>query len=162
MFYKIFLKEQRGAYEIKPDFKYDYIEIAENPELLFNKLFKIYKGTKAMDLLGYCDPTNFAISRKLKIILEENNISGWSAYPIKIENIEDDYYGFQVVGKGGEVTNRDKYGDVPMFKPIKWNKEKWDGSDFFYIEDTLLKVCTERVKEIIEKAKITNIEFKPL
>ena len=49
-----------------------------------------------------------------------------------------------------------------MFKPIKWNKEKWDGSDIFYLEETFISVCTERVKEIIEKAKITNISFEPL
>jgi hypothetical protein len=160
-YYRISLKEQRGAFRVKPDLKYSYIKIFHNPEPLINQIFKIYKGTKKMDVMGYCETVNFAISDNFKNVLEENSITGWTTYPIKIENLEDIFYGFQVIGKGGEVTNRDKYGDVPMFKPVKWNMEKWDGSDIFYIEETLVTVCTERVKEVVEKAKITNIIFEP-
>lgn len=163
MYYKISVKEQRGAISIKTNLEYDYYKIFRNSEPLKNQLFKIYKGTKNMDLVSFWgEPVNFGISEKLKKLLEENKITGWSTYPIKIETIEDNYYGFQITGKGGEITNRDKYGDAPMFKPIKWNKEKWDGSDIFYLEETFISVCTERVKEIIEKAKITNISFEPL
>jgi hypothetical protein len=162
MFYRISLKEQRGAYRIKPNIEYSYKKLFHNPEPLVGQTFKVYKGTKKMDLLGYCETVNFAISEKLKNLLEENKINGWATYPIKIETIDDNYYGFQITGKGGEVTNRDKYGDIPMFKPVKWNKEKWDGSDIFYIEETFISVCTEKVKEIIEKAKITNISFEAL
>ena len=163
MYYRISTKNQRGAICIKTDFKYDYEEIFDNPEPLKNKLFKVYKGTKNMDLVPFWgEPINIAISERLKSVLEENNIKGWSYYPIKIENIEENYFGFQITGKGGEVTNRLKDGCVPMFKPVKWNEAKWDGSDIFNIEGTFIKVCTSKVKEILEKAKITNIEFSPL
>ena len=116
-----------------------------------------------MDLVSFLgEPINIAISERLKNILEEHNIKGWSCYPIIIENIEGNYYIFHLTGKGGEVTNREKDGCVPMFKPVKWNEAKWDGSEIFNIEGTAMKICTSKVKEIVEKAKLTNIEFEPL
>lgn len=163
MFYKILLKESKGSVRIETDIDYDYVEVFHNPEIIQNALFKVYRGNKKMDVIGYCETVNFAISEKFKNVLENNVIKGWKTYVINIEGFEDNqYFGFQVIGKGGEVTNRDKYGDVPISKSIKWNKDKWDGSDIFYLEDTLIKVCTERVKEIIEKIGITNICFEPL
>lgn len=163
MYYRIHTNDKRGAIEIKSNIQYDYEEIFDNPELIIkNNSFKIYKGQKRFDLVSYCDPFNFAISEKIKLILEENQITGWTCYPIIIEGIEERYFGFHVTGKGGEVTNRDEDGFVPMFEPVEWNKSKWDGSDIFNIEGTAIKVCTQKVKDILEKAKITNIEIKPL
>lgn len=163
MSYRIHTEEKRGAIVIKANVKYVSWEIFKNPKLLIdNNFFTVDKGQKLYDLIAYCDPTNFAISEKVKNILEENNVTGWSCYPIIIEGIKENYFGFQITGKGGEVTNRDQNDDVPMFEPVKWNQSKWDGSDIFNIQDTGIKACTEKVKEILEKAKITNLEIKPL
>ena len=107
----------------------------KNPEVLIkNNHFKVYKGQKSLDLIEYCEVHNFAISEKVKLLLEKNNINGWNSYPIEIDNIQKKYYGFQIIAIGGEVTNRDKNGDVPMFEPIKWKEENWDGSDIFRLK----------------------------
>jgi hypothetical protein len=59
-------------------------------------------------------------------LLEENQITGCACYPIKIGNVEENYYGFQITGVGGEVTKRDKDACVPMVEPIKWDKENYN------------------------------------
>lgn len=162
MYYRFTTKDQRGAIRIETNIKYDYEDVFIDPTVLKNGLFNVYKGTKALDLVAYCETVNFAISEKLKTILETHNIKGWSFYPIDIKNLESKYFGFHITGKGGEVTNRDEDGNVPMFKPVEWNEAKWDGSDIFSIEGTAIKVCTQKVKDILEKEKITNIEFRSL
>jgi len=162
MYYRLTTKDQRAAIRIETTIKYDYEEVFKDPTVLKNGLFIVYKGTKAMDLVAYCETVNFAVSEKLKTILEGNNVKGWGWYPIEIKNIEGRYFGFQIIGKGGEVTNREKDGCVPMFKPVEWDEAKWDGSDIFSLEGTAIKVCTQKVKDILEKEKITNIEFRSL
>jgi hypothetical protein len=154
------ISQKRGAIAIESTIKYDYWEIAQDPTpLIKNNIFKVYRGQKPLDLIAYCECTNFAISERVKLLLEENKISGWSCYPIKIDKVEENYYSFQITGIGGEITNREKDGCVPMFKPIKWDEKGWDGSDIFRLKDSGVKVCTEKVKDLFDKAKITNIIF---
>ena len=38
----------------------------------------------------------------------------------------------------------------------EFDTETWDGSDIFNLQNTLLNVCTARVKELLESTKITN------
>lgn len=163
MFYRIRSGNKRGALVIESKIKYRSWEIFKDPAILIkDNFFKVDKGKKAYDLIEYCDPINFAISEKLKRVLEENKITGWYCYPIFIDGIDDKYYGFHIEGKGGEVTNRDGDGDVPMFEPVQFNCSNWDGSDIFYLKGTGIKVCTQKVKDLLEKEKITNIDIKLL
>ncbi|RZK04370.1 MAG: hypothetical protein EOO46_16735 [Flavobacterium sp.] len=163
MFYTLRKEFKKSAIMIESKIEYDYGKVFENPEILvLNNSFTIHKGKKAFDVILYCDPLNFAISERFKNILEENEVTGWECYPIIIEGLESNYFGFHTTGKGGEVLNLDKDGLVPTFEPIQWDQSKWDGSDIFNIEDTGIKACTQRIKEILEKAKITNLEIKPL
>lgn len=129
------IHNKKGAICIEATVKYDSWEVLKNPEVLIkNNHFKVYKGQKSLDLIEYCEVHNFAISEKVKLLLEKNNITGWNSYPIEIDNIQKKYYWFQIIGIGGEVTNRDKNGDVPMFEPIKWKEKNWDGSDIFRLK----------------------------
>ena len=163
MHYRISSDRKKGAVCIEANIKYDDMEIFYNPKkIVENNVFKIYKGNKFFDLIEYCDPLNFAISEKLKEKLEENKITGWSCYPIVIDGSNEKYYGFQVTGRAGTVTNLDEDGFIPM-EDIEFDINTWDGSDIFNLEDAGgIKVCTPRVKEILENAKMTNIEFSPL
>ena len=163
MFYRLNTENRKGAIIIESAVQYRSWDIFKDPSLLIkNNNFKVDKGNKEFDLIEYCDPVNFAISDRLKSVLEDNNITGWSSYPINVDGIEKRYYGLHIIGKGGAVTNRDEDGDVPMFEPVKFNQKNWDGSDIFYLEDTGIKVCTQKVKDILDNEGITNIEIKPL
>lgn len=154
------IHNKRGAICIESTIEYDSWKVAKNPEILIkNNHFKIYKGQKPLDLIEYCEVHNFAISEKVKLLLERNNITGWTSYPIEIENVQRKYYGFQITGIGGEITNRDENGDVPMFEPIEWKEKNWDGSDIFRLKSAGVKVCTEKVKRLFEENGITNIIF---
>lgn len=154
------LARKRSGIEIESlkhyDIYTDIPTIAKN-----NNIFKIYKGKKFFDLIPLCDPWNYAISEKFKTLLEENNITGWTYHPIEIENTDLKYYLLEITGRAGMISQKDEDGDR-IYGTIEVENSTWDGSDIFHIGDTKIKVCNNMVKEIIEKAKLTNIEFEDL
>jgi hypothetical protein len=107
------------------------------------------------------DPWNFAVSERFKKNLEENNITGWNCYPIIIENTDLKYFGFQITGRAGIISDYDEDGDR-VYGSIKVEQETWDGSDIFCIGDTAITVITPKLYELLESSKITNIEFDDL
>ena len=42
---------------------------------------------------------------------------------------------------------------------VEFDVETWDGSDFFCAEGTFAIMCTERMKNILEENKITNLKL---
>lgn len=159
-FTTIRLSHKKSEVQIESEKKYDiYTEdsvIARD----FNK-FKIYKGSKFFDVIGLVDPWNIAISERFKNLLEDNDINGWKCYPIRIEDYDFKYYIFEVIGKAGIIREYDEDGDR-IYGTTRVETETWDSSDIFHIGDTGIRVCTLKVRNIIENAKITNIEFEDL
>ena len=47
-------------------------------------------------------------------------------------------------------------------KKIEFDRRTYDGSNIFSLENTLLFVCDEKVKNILEKQEITNLKFRNL
>ena len=156
-FTTIMLAHKKSEVQIESEKKYDIYTESSIIAKYFNK-FKIYKGNKFFDVIGLVDPWNIAISKRFKKLLEDNNINGWKCYPIQIENTNEQYYIFEVTGKAGLVCNLDEDGDIE-YGSILVDEKLWDKSEIFHIGDTKITVCTLRVKEVIEKAKISNIEF---
>lgn len=156
-FTTIRLAHKKSEVEIESLEKYDLYEDIPIIAKKHNN-FKVYKGSKYFDLIGLVDPWNIAISEKFKNLLEENNITGWKCYPIIIQETKLKYYIFEVIGKAGLISDLDEDGDR-VYGTTEVEISTWDGSDIFHIGDTATRVCTLKVKEIIEKAKISNIEF---
>lgn len=116
----------------------------------------ISEGSKLYDIVGFQDTSNFAISERLFSLLRDNNITGWNTYRISITGNEEIYYGFQVIGKCGKLEE----SAVPGFSiGYKFDFTLWDGSDFFSPENTSLIFCTSKVRDLIKKNKITNVEL---
>ena len=159
-FTTIRLAHKRSEIEIEAVKKYDIYSDVLTIATEHNN-FKIFKGTKFFDIIGLVDPWNFAISERFKNLLTQYNIKGWKVYPINIEGSEFKYYIIDIIGKAGIIREYDEDGDR-IYGTTQVDKETWDSSDLFFIGDTKILVCTLRVKEIIEKAKITNIEFEDL
>ena len=156
-FTTIRLAHKKSEVEIESLEKYDIYEDIPIIAKKHNK-FKVYKGSKYFDLIGLVDPWNIAISERFKNLLEENNITGWKCYPITIQETKLKYYIFEVIGKAGLISDLDEDGDR-VYGTTEVEIGTWDGSDIFNIGDTATRVCTLKVKKIIEDAKITNIEF---
>lgn len=153
---------KKGAVKINSKVKYEIFGSFDDPSFFKeNNIFTIDEGKIFFDLISYQDPWNFAISERFKNVLEENTISGWSCYPIMIENTELKYFGFQVIAKAAMIAQYDEDGDI-VYGSIKVNADTWDGSDIFCMGDTAIKVITPKLYELLKDSKITNIDFDDL
>lgn len=134
----------------------------KTPLILENR-FEVGTGKKFYDLVRFMDAGNFAISDKVKLLLKENNVSGWDCFPIIIENHEEKKYSaFQLSSNiAGKILNLEQLNNYEE-DFIKFDQNTWDGSDLFTLENTAVLVCTQRVKDVLEEGKVTNIEFTPV
>ena len=115
------------------------------------------QGRKAYDVVRLQDVFNFLISVRLINGMTKSNLTGWKTYNIDSGNFLSGYSGFQCIGKCGKPKRPRETGFVTNFK---FDIDTWDGSDFFIPESTLMIICTEKAKEVIESFKIKNIEFE--
>ena len=162
VFYRFRSAHNKNVYRIQPLEEYDTLDfLHEKTPLIQHNLFTITEGTKAFEILPFNDSSNFAISKRMKELLEQNDIKGWSSFPIIINGLEDEYFAFQNLSKAGPITNLDAVNDFETDNH-EFDVNTWDGSDVFHLENTGMNVCTEKVKNILEKAKISNLEILPL
>lgn len=162
IFYNLSNACKRGAIEILTDQEFSPCKHIsdDSPIIIYNK-FVIDSGKKWYDVIGFADShIHFAISKKFKILLEHNNIKGWKCFPIKIEGTNEEYFVFQITSVAGEILNKK---ELNSFKEnLKFDINTWDGSGIFTLKETALILCTQYVKDILEKNKISNIEFDQL
>lgn len=155
---------KKGQIRIKPDTAYEWqYVIDENTSLKINNVFLIDEGSKWFDFLRFQDSANFAISKKVKELLEINNLTGWSCFPIIIENASDkEYFCFQITSnKAGKILNKKELLNY-IDEFIKFDNSTWDGSDFFTLQETGIVACLPKVKNVLEKSKVTNVIFESL
>lgn len=161
-FFTIQLGQKRSQVILKSKEKYDMFKIY--PELIFikeNNIFSVDDGKIFFDFIGDQGPLEF-VSERFKSIIEENNISGLEFFPIIIEDIDLKYFGFVEKKQFNSLCEYDEDGDF-IHGTLKVDLSSWDReTDIFSIKDSGATVCTARIKEIIEKAKITNIVFEDL
>ncbi len=162
-FYRFRSKDDKDYIRITTTIDYDSLDIISDKSNLVNLqgTFRASEGTIAADVIRFENSLNFVISKKMKNLLDQNRITGWGDFPIKIEGIKDDYFIFQNLSKAGHILNLDDVNNY-VTENREFDLNTWDGSDIFNLENTLLNVCTERVKDILEKAKITNLNICPL
>lgn len=135
--------------------------ISKDSPLVQNSKFKINQGNKLYDIIHFNDSQNFAISQKVKDILESNEFVGWDCFPILIEDINEKYFAFQNISEAGPILNLDAINRLETDRR-EFDVKSWNGSDIFHLRDTLVNVCTEKVKEVLSKAKITNLDISYL
>ena len=105
------------------------------------------------------------ISEQFKKILEENGLTGWKTYPVKVYNGDErieGYLGFSVTSKCGYVIN-----EKNKRKRIRsYDTSQWDGSDFFWIfekkDGEILKgyrnmMVSRKAAKVIKAAGIYSI-----
>ena len=145
-------------------------------EISFPVIFKQAYGKKLLDILGTGWPGLYLISDRMKTILEENQITGWKVFQIKLydkkENEISGYHGFSITGHCGpiddrkaEIVERQRIPTGPIYKAYKGlyvGLDKWDGSDFFIPDKSLFFIITTKSANILKENKITNVTLKNL
>lgn len=150
--------------KIRPSIEYNTLKIIDSDTpLIKSNVFSIARGVKWYDFIQFSNCFSFAISKKVKQLLESNQVTGWSCFPIVIEGKgrNKEYFVFQTLGKAGPILNLEAVNRYEA-DHSEFDLSTWDGSDFFNLKDTLISACTLRVKELLESAKLTNLEIRPL
>jgi hypothetical protein len=131
-------------------------------------------GKKAYDLIGSGYAGLDIFSNRILKTLTEHKISGWKSYPCEIRdrdnNIIEGYSIFSVTGRCGEIDySKSKKIMIQPFSPqgkpvegirgLYFDPNSWDGMDIFTPNNTKLTFITEKVKNLFEKNRFTNIQF---
>jgi len=131
-------------------------------------------GYKLRDVLDTGWAGFHLISENMRFILEENKLTGWKVFPIKIYDKKGNeivgYHGFSVTGRCGPVSfDNSKIIEkrlIPEGPLCKYYKgifvDNWDGTDFFTPDAKYHTFITENVVEIFRKRKLTNILIEKL
>jgi len=159
--YNFIIDRKNSALHIHPRVKYDSVELVYGPSTLKNNnVFDVTKGKKIFDAISFTYSVDWVFSEKVKNLFEENNVTGIEFYPIVIEGVEEKYFGYFITGRAGKVLNTDEMDCIPMFEPLKYNENEWDGSDVFLFSNSTGGFITEKVKNIFDKNKITNLRIR--
>ncbi|WP_146090739.1 hypothetical protein [Aureitalea marina] len=117
------------------------------------------QGRNVYEIVRLQDVFNFLVSPKVLAALELNGLSGWKSYGVQSDIELVGYRGFQCTGKCGFPVRPKQSGFVTGYE---FDIETWDGSDFFIPESTMMIICTERAKQVLDKLNIKNIELENL
>ena len=142
----------------------------------FPVIFKQARGKKILDILDTGWPNLCLVSDRLKNVLEENKLTGWKTFPIKLYDKKKNeilgYQGFSVTGHCGaidytkaEIVDRQRIPIGPVFKAYKGlyvGLDKWDSSDFFIPEKSIFIIINKKTADILKENKITNMQLDNL
>ena len=111
------------------------------------------------------------ISNKVVSLLMDNQISGWSTYPVRIVgksgNAIEGYSGLSIIGRCGKIFDdraeiiekRNENNDVyKVRKGLVFETSSWDGSDMFSPDDTIIAIISDRARQVLSNC--TNVHFK--
>ncbi|GHU69179.1 hypothetical protein FACS189413_07610 [Bacteroidia bacterium] len=148
----------------------DYIDIK------FPVIFKQAYGKRLDDIIRTGHAVLFLISDKMKAVLEENALTGWKTFAVKVldkkgQEIQG-YHGLSITGRCGkidysksEIIEKRLVPNAPLgkyYKGLHIGLDKWDGSDFFLPEKYFGTIITSRAAEVLKKNKLTNIRLENL
>jgi hypothetical protein len=176
-YYKFSGKMLRGELRVTSLEEYfisahDFISCQEEPKT--EPIFVHEMGGRIYDVLPTTNSGIYLVSIKFISVLESNHFSGWATNSIKAydkdNNRIDNYYVFKVKGKAGP-HDKSMSEDIMIQYPgrsvlgkkgLYFEPETYDGSDIFILKNSLHIIMHFKVKECLEKAKITNAEFTNL
>lgn len=150
--------------------------IGDYESIVFPVSFKQDQGKKFQDILDTARAFLFLISDRMKTVLEENNLTGWKCYPIRLldkqGNKIEGYQGLSVTGRCGPIYVLESaaiYKRVVSEGPIcKYYKgwhiglDEWDGSDFFLPKRSYGMIVTAAAAKVIKSNKLTNVHLRNL
>ena len=168
---------QASAIDLKKDRyginEHDHLIKGKYDRINFPVIFKQECGKNLKDILGVGWGGLYIISDKLKTLLEENKLTGWKTFPIKLYDKKNNeifgYQGFSVTGhcgpidyKKAEIIDKQMIPTGPVFKAYKGlciGLDKWDDSDFFIPDNSLFFIITAKAANIFKNDKTLNIRL---
>lgn len=135
--------------------------------------FRRNEGNQPMDFLWTSYPPLRCVSNRVVSILEANEFTGWSTYPVTVyDNANQrlpDYHGFAITGSGGsfqselskKVTLEHPWGGTAeVYKGFFFGPTEWDGTDVFLVDGKI--IVKARVQQVFMEAEVSNVKFTPL
>jgi hypothetical protein len=164
--------------EFLPDSKNDRrrLKWGDYEGIDFPVVFRHVYGRTLKDILGTGSISFYLISDRMKIVLEQNNLTGWKMFPIKLfgkkrEEIPG-YHGFSVTGRSGGtdysngvMIEKESIAGTGLWKYYKGmtvDLTKWDKTDFFKPESYEGIIVTEKAAMTLKSAHITNVKLTKL
>ncbi|MBS3072924.1 hypothetical protein J4477_03765 [Candidatus Pacearchaeota archaeon] len=130
----------------------------------FQKLiFKTLKKKKIGDITNFSGIYN-GFSKSFLNLMAMNEIKSFIPYQIKIipEGEFPEYYYLEIKCKKIKKLKEKKKDLINFGTNLFIDMKEWGGEDIFTIDETLTILCTEKVKKLVEKAKLKNFRFEEL
>ena len=112
--------------------------------------------------------------QRLIDILERERFTGWDTYPVHVVGAGGEalhgYSGLIIRGRTGRINDQQSEivlknypaGEFPIYRGLVFEPASWDGSDIFLSDDEAKwPFVHERVRSILHKEGVTNLEFVP-
>ncbi len=137
--------------------------------------FDVAQGSETCDILWTQFVTPVCISERVVRLLQQNDVSGWSTYPVEVlDNNGRLLAGYHGLSVTGVVCSADYSRSTVITKPppaprgrsydvyrgLYFDAAEWDGSDMFWVGR--VRVVVEKVKKVFEQIKVSNMCFTPL
>lgn len=136
-----------------------------------------FLGHKPYDLIGMGYACLYLLSDRLLYTLRKEGVTGWTAHPVEVRRTDGEvipgYHVFVVTGRCGPIddTRSEEVWRPPptptgqsykAWLGLYFAPETWDGSDVFVPQHTGHIIVVERVRQILQEVRATNIEFDRL
>lgn len=162
IYYDFRKKLYGGVWEIKSDMP--YADISENKNLhLLDLPFRICHGKKQRDIIYYYGDISIEfLSHNIYTFLSQYGDVSPYLYPIHIKDVDDVYYfvhnlpQVKYINQNVYISSTSYKTEIPCFL-LQDNLPP-----FFTLKDSRLKVITPEMKDTMIKAKITNVDFRPI
>ena len=169
-----------GCMRVGPIENFDHFALARAewtpPGILH---FKHDAGTKPCDFIDTGFASLYLVSQRVVDLLGEHGLTGWRTFKVSVTDRQKRkapfIHGFQVHGRCGPIdtSKSPRFVELGVNRVSKFLMQRgwvfdldtWDGSDIFVPERMDEKICghyfvTQRLKDIFEKAKVSNVSFK--
>lgn len=135
------------------------------------------EGRTPHDVIGTTYASLMLASERLVTVLDRNHFTGWTTFPVRVAldggRELQGYRGLAVTGRCGAIDDS-LSAEILLPPPVPGGRAgralrglcfppaSWDGSDVFTAEDYAGAFVVNRVKEALEAARVTNVEFSRL
>ncbi len=165
-----FIKEYPEKVKDKVQYGFDLLWGKEKPKKPI--IFGHNGGTRPKDFMS-ANPPILLISDKVIQVLKKERFTGWSTFSAKVFNKKREevagYSGLVINGRCGPVdeskspwtTRKARVGEaqVKVRYGYYFDLKSWDGKDIFCSEGKGTIIVTERVKEALQAANLTNFKL---
>lgn len=172
--YEVFEGQMRGAMRARALEGFDELAVIGGRIPDHSLPFKVYVGRKSLDFMWTQHACVFLVSSRVVEAFRAEGVTGWKTYPVDLCGIQNEriegYHGFAVTGRCGPIDNSrctpsikmTPSGLVTVWLGMHFDPDSWDGSDVFLPCGTAHVMMTEKVRRLIEGARLSNAELHPV